>query len=325
MTNEKIPPEALKGCNNLVKVCSDLTGADNVLIIADSSTEKIGQMIYDEALKITGKINIQIIKPLTIHGEEPSRELAVLMLNSDVIFGLTKMSLAHTRARQNATEAGAKYLSLPQYSLEVLSSPALLADFKAFKSASDKISRVFSDGNELKITSDAGTCLTCSIKNRTGNSAPGWCYARGTIASPPDAEANIAPVEKSANGIIIVDGSIPAPGLGMLSEPVKLTVKNGLIEKAEGKKADILMALFENTGKINSKMLAEVGVGLNEKACIRGHMLEDEGCAGTAHFGFGSNVTIGGTNDVPIHIDHVIRQATITVDEKVLVKNGVII
>jgi leucyl aminopeptidase (aminopeptidase T) len=43
-------------------------------------------------------------------------------------------------------------------------------------------------------------------------------------------------------------------------------------------------------------------------------MLEDEGCAGTVHLGFGSNATIGGTTSVPFHLDCVLTAAVIEVD-----------
>ena len=69
-------------------------------------------------------------------------------------------------------------------------------------------------------------------------------------------------------------------------------------------------------------MVAEFGIGLNPKAELKGSMLEDEGCLGTVHLGIGSNKTIGGMNDVPFHLDHIIRQATIQVDDETLIERG---
>jgi len=62
--------------------------------------------------------------------------------------------------------------------------------------------------------------------------------------------------------------------------------------------------------------VAELGIGLNPLAELSGAMLEDEGCLGTAHLGMGSNATIGGENEVPFHLDHVIRDACIEIDGK---------
>ena len=51
-------------------------------------------------------------------------------------------------------------------------------------------------------------------------------------------------------------------------------------------------------------------------------MLTDEGAAGTMHFGFGSNITVGGKNDVSFHVDFVFCDATLTVDDRVLIEDG---
>ena len=51
-----------------------------------------------------------------------------------------------------------------------------------------------------------------------GNPAPGCCYKRGVIASPPDSETNIAIVENSTNGKLIVDGSIPIEGFWVIKK-----------------------------------------------------------------------------------------------------------
>ena len=51
---------------------------------------------------------------------------------------------------------------------------------------------------------------------------------------------------------------------------------------------EALRALFAAPGP-KSHVLGEFGIGLNPLAELTGVMLEDEGCLGTIHFGFGSN------------------------------------
>jgi leucyl aminopeptidase (aminopeptidase T) len=51
-------------------------------------------------------------------------------------------------------------------------------------------------------------------------------------------------------------------------------------------------------------------------------ILEDEKVAGTVHVALGNNVGMGGTVDVPIHLDGVIRRPTLRVDGQVVVDDG---
>jgi leucyl aminopeptidase (aminopeptidase T) len=69
-------------------------------------------------------------------------------------------------------------------------------------------------------------------------------------------------------------------------------------------------------------VLAECGVGLNPDAELTGSMLTDEGTNGTMHFGFGSNATVGGQNDVSFHLDVVFREATLEIDGSPILEHG---
>ena len=75
----------------------------------------------------------------------------------------------------------------------------------------------------------------------------------------------------------------------------------------------------------STRVLGEFGIGLNPNARLCGSMLEDEGCLGTAHAGFGSNATIGGKNRVSFHLDMIIRHVSVEVDGKLLLANGEIL
>lgn len=244
------------------------------------------------------------------------------MKENSVVFGVTKMSMAHTRARQEASLKGVRYLSLPDYSMELLRSPALQVDFKGLTPIVQKVTEVLSVGKEVKIITDKGTKLSIKINNRQANSCPGWCYGPGTLASPPDVESNIAPLEKESNGVVVVDGSIPNEKLGLIDSPLILKIENGQIVDIKGKSASVLEEILNSLNNPGTRILAELGFGLNPKARICGIMLEDEGCLGTVHLGFGSNSTIGGNNCVPFHLDMVLRAPTVSIDNRVVLKKG---
>jgi leucyl aminopeptidase (aminopeptidase T) len=51
-------------------------------------------------------------------------------------------------------------------------------------------------------------------------------------------------------------------------------------------------------------------------------MLEDEGVYGTIHFGIGDNHTMGGCVEASMHTDVVVKNPTVFIDKKMVIKSG---
>ena len=68
-------------------------------------------------------------------------------------------------------------------------------------------------GENARITSPSGTDLTFSIKNRDPNILRGIFSGSGKMEAPPDVEVNLAPIEGTTNGRIVIDGAISTFGL----------------------------------------------------------------------------------------------------------------
>ncbi|CCO23221.1 aminopeptidase [Maridesulfovibrio hydrothermalis] len=309
---------------NLLQNCAGLKSNEKVLIITDTETEKVGKAIAEESEKMA-ETNCISLPSMNMHGQEPTPEVADLMLKHDVVLGLTRKSLAHTKARFNATQNGSRFLSLPDYSLELLNHKALSFNFRLLAEEANRFAIALTKAEKCKVTTSKGTDISFNLKSRVANSCPGFACNPGELASPPDSEVNIAPLESETNGVIVVDGSIPCDEIGTLNSPITITITDGYISNFEGEKSDVLRKLFKDTGHQSSKILGELGFGLNPNADLCGIMLVDEGCRGTVHFGFGSNNTIGGKNYAPIHLDMVIKSPTVILDTIIIVKNGNII
>ena len=315
------------GAEWLVNHCGALKPQEKTLIICNQSTFEVAALLFDAARAISSNVFLHMIPDISMHGEEPHSITASLMFQSDVIFCFTVNSLAHSKARFDATESGARYLSLPDYSIGLLASPALLTNFEELEPEAIKLSGVLDRGSLVRLTSDKGTDLEFSIANRKGNCASGIVREKGSLGSPPDSEVNIAPIETSCNGKIVIDGSIPHEKLGTLSNSVILEFKDGRVVNVSCDDQTVeqqIINLFDESG-VKSRILGEFGIGLNPNAKLSGIMLIDEGARGTIHLGIGSNSTIGGTNTVPFHLDFVTTKQTVFVDEVQLMENGSII
>lgn len=325
MKSEVLIDKIRCGCEVLVRMCADIKPDESVLIISDEDTRWLGEAINSVAGEISNHVVHRVIPQFSMHGQEPPTTVAMEMINNTAIFGITRMSMAHTKARFQASQAGARYLSLPDYSSDVLTSPSLQVDFRALTPLANQLAMRLTAGCTMRLWTAMGTDLTCDIQGRTANAAPGWCWGPGTLASPPDAETNIALIEDGSNGTVVVDGSIPCPELGLLQSPIKLTVEKGRVVEITGEQADTLSHLFDRLGNPDTRIVAEFGIGLNPLAKLRGFMLEDEGCLGTVHLGIGANATIGGENSVSFHLDHILRHVTVTIDGNIIIERGQIV
>ena len=312
-----------KGVENLILNAGNLKKDEKLLILFDNTTKNIAENFAYIAKKYTDNIFLEKVKSSNIHGKEPGEKIKQKMLNADLIICLTKNSLAHNDARIKANERGVRFLSLPDYNIDILKNEAVLVNFKKHIKNTEKITELLTLGKNIKIITTNGTCLYANIENRFGNCCPGYTNEKYLLGSPPDIEANIAPIENKTTGVIIADGSITDCRIGLLRDKVRLDIKNGLITNIQSenlKHVDLLNKIFDNDKK---RILAEIGIGLNKKAKICGNMLIDEGCYGAIHFGFGSNITIGGDNNVNFHLDFVIKKPTLQIDAQTIIKEGV--
>ena len=139
----------------------------------------------------------------------------------------------------------------------------------------------------------------------------------GDSGNLPSGETYIAPIEGTANGEIRIDGSIA--GIGRVSHPIVLKLKDGRLIEAEGKDGEKLLELL---GDGDGRYLCELGIGTNPTARITGNVLEDEKKYGTCHIAFGTNSNFGGTISAGVHIDAVTTKPNVFIDGKLLVSNG---
>ena len=110
-------------------------------------------------------------------------------------------------------------------------------------------------------------------------------------------------------------------GIGKLEEPIKVYVEKGYVIKIEGGRAKEFENLLDSAGK-EARNIAELGIGTNEKARVTGNILEDEKVIGTCHIALGNNAGFGGKVNVQLHLDGIIRNPTIFIDNKKIMNNG---
>ena len=312
--------ELLPGAKAIVENAAVVKPGEHVVILADTQSKPVAEHFVNSASAVTDSVDMLVIPLATGHGESPAIDSPEKVIRADVVLACTTFSLSHTQLRVDICRNGGRFLSLADYDLNMLHGGGTLADYAGMVPLVQHVAKLLDSGNTLRLTTDAGTHITMSIEGRTANAAAAYCPAPGDFGSPPDIEANIAPVEDLTEGLLVIDGSVPVPHIGLIKEPIYVEIKQGQATRlSSGKQAETLQRIWNNYGHSSVRVAAELGIGLNPQAKLCGRMLEDEGVFGTAHIGFGANNTIGGTNFAPVHIDAVCLAAKVIVDGKPIV------
>lgn len=306
-----------------IRDCMGVKKGEKILIITDEVKREIGVSLHQNALRLGFHSLLVEMKSGKINGEEPSCEIAELMQKFDVVFCPTEKSLTHTNARRNASANGVRIATFPGITKEVMIR-GLNADYKKISALTIKLQKILETGKEIRVTAPAGTDITFSIAGRKAYASKGLFHAKGESGNLPTGEAFLAPVEKSANGIFVVDGSMA--GLGLIKNAnIKIEVENGYATKITGGiLASKLKKMLDKVGK-EARNIAEFGIGTNDSAKLSGVLLEDEKVMGTIHLALGNNVSMGGSVNVPIHLDGVVKKPTVLMDAKMLMKDGKLI
>jgi leucyl aminopeptidase (aminopeptidase T) len=302
----------------LIRDCLDLNPSEEVLVICNPITEELGALLRINAQGEGGEATLAVISERESHAAEPPGAVAAAMLAADIVVAPTIQSISHTEARRAATEAGVRIASMPGVTGEMLAR-VMGADLRLLRKRGATVGRTLGAGAEARITCELGSDLRLGLMDRTAIVDAGALNMRGAFGNIPCGEAFIAPLEGTAEGTLVVDGSIAA--IGKLAEPVELTVREGRLTAASGADGSHLMDLLTEHG-VEGTNVAELGIGTNESAILTGNILEDEKILGTAHVAFGASAAIGGTVQVPVHLDCVLLRPTVEIDGAPIVQAG---
>jgi leucyl aminopeptidase (aminopeptidase T) len=291
---------------------------EDVLVVCNPVTEEIGALMRIEAQGDGADATLAVISERDSAAAEPPRAVAAAMAAADVVLAATIQSLSHTAARKAASDAGVRVGSLPGVTEDMLGR-LMTGDLEEIRRRGWAVVTALNRGSEARITCRHGSDLRIGLEGRLGIVDAGELGNRGAFGNLPCGEGFIAPVEGTTEGTLVVDGSIAE--VGLLETPVELTVREGHLVEATGEDGAQLLELLTIHGEDGANV-AELGIGTNEEAILTGNILEDEKILGTCHVAFGASAAIGGTVQVPVHLDCVVLEPTVEIDGETIVSGG---
>ena len=301
--------------DTVIADCLAVAGGEDVVVVVDPETRDLGDALRGRAAAVGADAVLALMDERADNGTEPPPPVAAALAAADVFIAPTSKSLSHTRARKAASDAGARGATMPGVTTDMLAR-VMAVDFPALRARSAAVARALGDADEAHLTCPLGSDLRLDLHGRDGISDDGDLSAPGAFGNLPCGEGFIAPA--GGEGIVMAS-SLAA--IGLASEPARLTVHDGRLADATGPEGERLLDGLRAHGDAGVN-LAELGVGTNDRATLTGNVLEDEKILGTVHVAFGASAGIGGTVAVPIHLDVVVLDATLSVGGQPILEAG---
>jgi 2,5-dihydroxypyridine 5,6-dioxygenase len=314
--------EMIKGAKKMLDDCMNVKKGENVLIILDTSMPwSIAETLAMACKEREAEPTIIIMSPVPVDGNDPPPPVAEAMQKAQVIF-LGSRGIFHSPSRIRAVSAGARSLTIVGYTEEDMFRGVIEVNFLEAKEVSARVADALRKAKEARITTPAGTDIYLDLRGRLEKiiTMTGIYHHPGEGGSL-SLEVAISPRIGTAQGVIVCDASTTLLRPGLIKEPVRLKVRDGIVtEITGGSEAREISDLLAAMGDPSVYNVVELGIGLNPKATMTGSH-KDKAVYGTCHIGIGSNVAWGGNIKAATHCDLIMYAPKIDLDGKIILEN----
>jgi 2,5-dihydroxypyridine 5,6-dioxygenase len=186
----------------------------------------------------------------------------------------------------------------------------------------------------MTVASAAGTALDVDMVGAVTVGIWGWTDRPGTLAHWPGGIVVSFPKAGTVNGTLVLDrGDVNLTFKRYLEAPIKLTLEQDYITRIEGEgtDAELMRSYLAAWGDREAYAVSHVGFGMNPKARYEALAMYDQrdtngteirAVAGNFLFSTGANEFAG--RYTAGHFDLPVMKTTITIDDTVVVKDGVL-
>ena len=310
---------------NVVHTCMGLQRGEKVLIAVDEPLGHARDLLLAEAAK-TDPAELwsytfpNASRPLS---EYPSPLLTLVTQVDAIVFLFASVNHAKESpallAGRMAIGKGIARAGLGAFIDQSILDIEMSADYGQIATFTDSLTQRLQGSSTAHIRTSLGTDLRLSLEGREWRKDTGILRGQKAFGNLPAGETYIAPVEDSAEGVLVIDKCLPGT---LLTEPVRVVFEKGRVTQVDGGAgAEFFRNAFDQHGE-SARVVAELGIGTNPMARLQGNIITDEKVLGTVHVAVGRNDFLGGKNVATIHIDGVIGQPTLEIDGKTVIENG---
>src|SRR4051794_4478765 len=239
--------------------------------------------------------------------------------------------LMHAPETPAILKSGARILVISNEHPEALERMAPDDALEARVRAATKMLR---GAKRMTVTSAAGTKLDVNMEGAATVGIWGWTEKPGTLAHWPGGIVVSFPKSGMVNGTLVLDrGDVNLTFKRYLEAPVTLTLEQDYVTRIEGNGADaeMMRSYLAAWGDREAYAVSHVGFGMNPNARYEALAMYDQrdfngtelrAVAGNFLFSTGANEFAG--RYTAGHFDIPVMRTTITVDNTVVVRDGVL-
>lgn len=325
---EYLSYELSKAALKLVKDVMLIKKGENVVISADSSTDRRVVESTAEAVYCIGGMPVVIYTPTAPNAcVEPPSPIGAAVAKADVWIEYTYSYIMHTPAWRNSLKNGCRYICLTGMDVDMMVKTLGRVDYDTLIELGELFKEKIQSADEVIVKSNNGTNLTAYNRGRKVRHSGQKATKKG-YPIMLGGQISWCPIESTINGTLVFDGALwPPLELGLLKEPVKLEIKNGRITKIDGGfEAKIFQNWLKGMNDENMYRLAHYSLGFNPGVMKQtGRIVEDERVFGCMEFGIGSQgeSIMGECWSAASHSDGILLKPTIILDGKVFEENGI--
>ncbi len=320
--------EVALGARKLVEQMMLTKPGENVVITADTSSdwrvvEATAKAAY--AAEAIPTVIWYDTRPTAV--VEPPAPVAGAVVKADVWIEFSYAYVLHTPAFRAAMAAGARYICLTGMDAEMMVKTIARVNVPKLIALGEALRKTVEAANEVRVTSPAGTDLVAYNQGRKVRQSGKLADTKGEPVML-GGQVSWCPIEETINGRLVFDGALwPPMEIGLLRNPVTLTLEKGVVTKIEG---GAEARTFERwmKGFNDEKMfwLAHFSLGFNPG--VRrptGRIVEDERVFGCIEMGIGAQGAQikGKTWAAASHTDGIVLNPTIMLDGAPLERDGV--
>ncbi len=306
---------------------------ENLVVTADTSTDWRAVEALAKAAYAAGATSSVVLYDTRLSTViEPPAPVAGAVARADVWIELAFAPLLHTEAFKAALAAGCRYICLNGMDTTMLVNTVGRVNYPRLIDLGNALCATIASGDKFRVTSAGGSDLAGYLRGRKVLQSGRLATNKGE-AIMLGGQISFAPEEETIEGRLVFDGALwPPIELGLLHNPVAVTVEKGVITTIEGgTEAKVFERWLKGQNHPRSYWLAHISLGFNPGVTrTTGRIVEDERVFGCLEVGFGSRSGAPGSRGetwmpwtAPSHTDGSIVAPTLYLDDVVIEREGV--